>query len=487
MDLEQKHLVENNKICFQLGMVVHVFILAAIVLYRGGRSFPTVPMFVVEVISTLVSIVGFWKLKTNKNGHYPLLLSLAVSYMMILLGSTHTPYLWAFAVLIGVTVMIYNDTRICFLGCLTALIENIIFILVYYIGGFNKGTFSVYMVPTNMAFVVLFTVSCYLVIKVNDRQNGENLDEIHQKAAQQQAVAESIKVTADRISEKLEEANDAMQSLSEKVTTSADAVEQISASVTLTAEAIYTQTEMNSSIMESLENISGESKEMISFSESVKNNVQTGHEFIEDLQKQSEANAQINAKTAKMTEELVASASTVKSIVETILGISSQTNLLALNASIEAARAGEAGRGFAVVADEIRQLSENTKRSAEQIAATVDILIDSVHNASNNMSISVQSANKQGELIVDTGKKFTEIMDSVMLLSKSVENISANVNACAEATSSVMDAISDLSATSEEVAASSESSLTISKECETDMQKTNQILKQILILSRNSD
>ncbi len=92
-----------------------------------------------------------------------------------------------------------------------------------------------------------------------------------------------------------------------------------------------------------------------------------------------------------------------------------------MNASIEAARAGEAGKGFAVVADEIRALSEHTKESAEQIASTIDDLIEKVNTA-----------------------------------------------------------------TSEEVAASAQSSIEISKDCEKDMETTKDILHDILKISRKS-
>lgn len=96
--------------------------------------------------------------------------------------------------------------------------------------------------------------------------------------------------------------------------------------------------------------------------------------------------ANVEADLAIKIDQLSVEAEQVKQVLSVISDIADQTNLLALNAAIEAARAGEHGRGFAVVADEVRKLAERTQKSLTETQATINVIVQSVMDASQQMN-----------------------------------------------------------------------------------------------------
>jgi len=115
----------------------------------------------------------------------------------------------------------------------------------------------------------------------------------------------------------------------------------------------------------------------------------------------------------------------IGNIVKVITEVAQQTHLLAINATIEAARAGDAGRGFAVVAEEIRQLAENTSRSADRIAHIVDeVVSDSVEavKAVKESSVHLSEGRDHLTSIIDALKNIvaavTSGSDRVQIISR---------------------------------------------------------------------
>ena len=173
----------------------------------------------------------------------------------------------------------------------------------------------------------------------------------------------------------------------------------------------------------------------------------------------------------------------IGNIITDIEDIASQTNLLALNASIEAARAGEAGKGFAVVADEIRQLSEQTKDASANITEIINKLNEDTRRANESIENSVSSVEKQNELIDDTRDKFNAMGEAVELLMKDINVAEESIKKILDSTTVISDNITHLSATGEEVAASSTEGLRMADTTVESMAKCKKVLENIYMLA----
>ena len=218
---------------------------------------------------------------------------------------------------------------------------------------------------------------------------------------------------------------EASQSLAEGATEQAGAVEELQATIT--------------SITENIEKAADQAHES----------------YVQAKQYADEADnsrVQMTAMVDAMTR-INETSKNIENIISEIEDIASQTNLLSLNASIEAARAGEAGRGFAVVADQIRQLAEQSTKSAVDTRELIEGSLEEI--AEGNKAADKAAASI--ETVVEGISKIAESSRNVSQVSRdqatAMEQAEQGVNQISEVVQANSATAQESSATSEELSA----------------------------------
>lgn len=470
-----------NKRVFLAAIIVFAYIaftLFAAFGIKGADTTRIIIQLVAAIAVIVISIIAFLTKRDSRTGALMMVSAMTAGYFIIALFNL-TIGTWTYAIPLVIAAMVYLDTKMMMVMNGVIIISSVIRLIMQL-----KAGSAVLQNDVIAVFVlVLVGYASDSITILLTHFFDENMDEIKESSMAQVDSNKKMVIVAENISKHFDEAMAMLNDLDEAVAVSHSSIQEIADSTESTAEAIQKQAAMCVDIQGNTDNAENGIKAMIDASRQTDETVKQGADVVEELKEQAHNVAEASNVTVSVIQSLTAKVEEVKSFVESIINISNQTNLLALNASIEAARAGEAGKGFAVVADEIRQLSEQTKDASANITEIINNLNEDTRRANESIENSVSSVEKQNELIDDTRDKFNAMGEAVELLMKDINVAEESIKKILDSTTVISDNITHLSATGEEIAASSTEGLRMADTTVESMAKCKKVLENIYMLA----
>lgn len=248
-------------------------------------------------------------------------------------------------------------------------------------------------------------------------------------------MASQTSLTADEISQ-------AVEGISRGAVSQADEIDAVSSNIMEMGEEI-------AGIVSGVASLDSTSEKM----EISRNSAMT---IVDNLAGSNQKTQEAIARIGEQIKTTNDSANEINEAIQIINSIAEETNLLSLNASIEAARAGEQGKGFAVVANQIQKLAEQSNESSQKIAETIAHLIQDSNKTVEVMQEVEQIINEESEKLTQTRVEFGNVSEGIERSRTETEGIKGQTEGCDKSRKGIVDTISNLSAISEENAASTE-------------------------------
>lgn len=251
-----------------------------------------------------------------------------------------------------------------------------------------------------------------------------------------------------------------LNELAEANSTSTNQIRQVMDDLSSTAVTLADNVQsVNAKVSEMGDNMSAINSEAVTLNDNSDKMNRAGQNVSESMTlvlTSSHTASDIIAQLIEQVNETNKAIASINEAVELISDITSQTNLLSLNASIEAARAGQAGRGFAVVASEIKQLADQSSQGADSIKNIADNILEK-SNRSVILTGRMKELAEQEQTDIGNAKESFDILNRIIeenaAIAQTVMDKTKNLEALKL---DIINSVSELSAISEENAASNE-------------------------------
>lgn len=411
----------------------------------------------------------------------------AIYGIALINAKSDTVFTMAFPIM--VMYVLYFDTL--FMGIISGvfLVLNIVSVVMAAISGSMPSgiDFALSSALLQAATIGVAGSALTWITHLEKVMKGEQMNEVKSEKEKSEQILSDVLALGNTVKENTNKADALMEELNDATTTALETLKAVADSNNDNAKNIESQTVMTSNIQEMIITADSNASRMERIAGDSLNMVSEGRKLVEKLDDKASNISAMNEQVMNTINEFVKNAIEVRGITNKINGISSQTNLLSLNASIESARAGEAGRGFAVVADEIRNLADETKTLTAEINGIVETLENNASGTKETVSKVVESIEDEKVLIDDSMDTYVKMEDMFKQLYESVTDTQKQLKQIVDSNNAIVDSINQLSAASEEVAASMDMAVELSNNNMAKTKEAGGLMEEIVTSANQLD